>query len=189
MLASAAESRDLNTACAASKRSARLLRHQCQRSKRGIEHAAYPVVQPDVFDIGWRRGHRFTGGGVGQFVRRILDENLFGFRRVQQRADPLALQAAGPCADRRSPRVRRWLRRYRRRIGREADECIFIWSGIGNCAAGEQKADGKYERHDAIVEATHCIPPRQSCANEGGGGMTAASHIDQFRTPGHRTFW
>ena len=48
------------------------------------------------------------------------------------------------------------------RVGREAYERVFVCPGIGDCRRDEQKSDGKYERHDAIVEATHVIPPRQT---------------------------
>ena len=80
-------SRDLNTACADSKRLAGIGRLQAQAAERGIERAPHPVVDAHVGEIG-RLGavRRRAGRGVDQLAGLVLVEDLLLLGAVGQPA-------------------------------------------------------------------------------------------------------
>ena len=84
---SALASRDLNTACAASKRRFGIGRQQRQTADRRLDRAAQAVVETHGLEAGWRRaGDRLAGGGVEELPRRLAHVDLLVFGIEQQAA-------------------------------------------------------------------------------------------------------
>ena len=136
----------------------RVRRHQREAAKGGIDYAAQPVIDDDGIDVvGRRGGERLAGGGVEQLAVFGLDVNfllrgaehqprVFG-RREHLRGQGIA--AGDNLVD--------CLAGIAQRAFGESGQRVHVRIGVGHRRGGEDKTEGAYERHHAIVEATHCI--------------------------------
>ncbi len=148
-------------------------RHQRQTAERRVDDAAQPVVDDDGVDVVRRRAFdRLAGRRVEQLVVRGLDVDflLRGAEhqpRILQGSEHLRGQgvAAGDhFVDR--------LAGIAQRAFGESDERVLVGTGMCRRREGEDKTEGAYERHHAIVEATHCSHSRRRLSSLGGGGLT-----------------
>ncbi len=138
--------------------------HQRQRADGGVHHAAQAVVETDIVDVvGGRAFRRLAGFGVEQFVVLGLDIDLLVLGAelqpaVLQRLDHRAGERAAACGD-RLDRVAG----VAEIVGGEALERVLVEAGVAKSDAGDEQAEGDYERYDAIVETTHGIHSRRLC--------------------------
>ena len=88
MLASAPASRDLNTACAASKRRPGSFAISVSEPSAASSMPRRRLLSRTLSSVGGRRRHRLAGRGVGQLVGLVLDENLLCRSPNRAGADP-----------------------------------------------------------------------------------------------------
>ena len=138
--------------------------HQRQSADRRVDHAAQPVIEADRIDIVGRRAFgRLAGRGVEQRAVFGLDVDLLvlGAERqppLLQRLDQRPRQRAAAGGD----RVDR-IGGVAEIVGGEARQRVLVGAGIGKAGAGDEQAEGDYERYDAIVGSTHGIRSRHHC--------------------------